>query len=89
LSGVECGAGGANVIRLRKREDETVGLDVQDGGLADRETVGIADVGAEGEAGFIGVFRLAEASFGTTNVSLGHADFGGVFEREIDNRVEG
>ena len=85
ICGIECGAGGTNVVALRVAEDKGLRCNVEDGRLAEREAVGRrTDAGATNDGGDVGISELLERGECFIDVCLCGKDFGITPESEID-----
>ena len=87
-SGIGRGASRADVIRLRVGVNQRIRLRIQDRRLADREAIGVADIGVEGEIGKVGVSSLGQARCCAAHVGFSHVDLAGVSQGKIDRSVK-
>jgi hypothetical protein len=78
VCGLDAGVGGLGVLALRSTEHQRLHGGAGDRGLACGEAMGVSDLGADGQGGYIDEFGLIEGGLSFLNVGSSEADGGGV-----------
>ena len=85
----QCRASRADIVRLGKGIGQRVCGDAVNRRLAYGETVRVAQAGADGEAGLVGVHAFHHRSFGVLHVGRADAHLRAVAQSQVDRGVEG